>query len=98
VDPVKADFYASKRSLTATKISIRDLTNFAICHGRSHDSEGGKIDLVLKTSYADVLYICDTCKRQGAKTMVGRHSHNGKTIQQGLDKQRRARKCGCCAP
>ena len=89
VDPVEADFYAGKRSLIAAKSFIRDLTICAICAGTSHDSEGGKVDGVLKTVYANVLPICDTCKSQGAKTMVGRHNHNGKAIQQGLDKQRR---------
>jgi hypothetical protein len=46
--------------------------------------------VVLKIVYANVLPICDTCKSQGTKTMVGRHNHNDKTLQQGLiDKQRR---------
>ncbi len=41
--------------------------------------------MVLKTVYANMLPICDTCKTRGAKIMVGRRNHNGKTIQQGLD-------------
>ena len=60
----------------------------AICASTSHDCEGGKVDVVLNTICANVLpIICDIGKRQGAKTMVGRHNHNGKTIQQDLDKQ-----------
>jgi hypothetical protein len=89
VDAMEADFYASKRSLIAAKSFIKDLSICSICAGTSHDPEGGKIDKVLKTVYANVLPICDTCKSQGAKTLVGRHNHNGKTIQQHLDKQRR---------
>ena len=85
VDPVEADIYASKRSLIASKSFVRDLTFCAICAGTSHDSEGGKVDVVLKTVYANVLPICDTCKTRAAKIMVGLHNHNGKTIQQGLD-------------
>jgi len=70
------------------KSFIRDLTICAIYASTSHDSEGGKVDVALKTVYANVLPICDTCKSKCAKTMVGgRHNHNGKTIQQGLDKR-----------
>ena len=91
VDLVEADFYASKRSLIASKSFVRDLTFCAICAGTSHDSEGGKVDVVLKTVYMLMcfLFICDTCKTRTAKIVVGLHNHNGKTIQQGLDKQRR---------
>jgi len=89
VDRIEADFYAGKRSLIAAKSFTRDLTTCAICAGTSHDSEGGKVGVVLKIVYAYVIPICDTCKSQGAKTNVGRHNHSGKTIQQGLDKQRR---------
>jgi hypothetical protein len=86
---MEADFYASKRSLIATKSFIGDPSVCAICAGTSHDPEGGNIDKVLKTVYAIVLPICDTCKSQCARTLVGRHNHNGKTIQQRFDKQRR---------
>ncbi len=86
---MEADFYANKRSLIAAKSFIRDLSICSICAGISHDPEGGKIETVLKNVYANVLPICDTCKSQGAKTLVGRHNHDGKTIQQRLDKQRR---------
>ncbi len=89
VDAMEADLYASKRSLIAAKSFIRDLSICAICAGTSHDPEDGKIDKVVKTVYANVPPICDTCKSQGAKTRVGRHNHNGKTIQQRLDMRRR---------
>ena len=46
VNPVEADIYASKRSLIASKSFVRDLTFCAICAGTSHDSEGGKVDVV----------------------------------------------------
>ena len=78
VDTMEADFYASKSSLIAAKSVIGDLSICAICAGTSHDPKGGKIDKVLKTFYANVFPICDTYKSQGAKTLVGRHSHNGK--------------------
>ena len=92
VDPIEADLYASKRSLIAAKSFIRDLTICAICCGTSNDSQGGKVYVVLKIVYANALIpICDSCKSKGAKTMVGCHNHNGRTIQQGLDKQRRAK-------
>jgi len=86
VDSADADFYTGKRSLIKAKSFVRDPTICAICVGTSHDSESRKVDVVLKTFYANMLSICDTCKSQGAKTMVGRHNHNGKTIQQGLHK------------
>jgi hypothetical protein len=92
VDLVEANFYANKRSLIAAKCFIRDLTICAICCGTSHDSQDGEVYVVLKTVYANALIlICDNCKSKGAKTMVGRHNHNGRTIQQGLDKQRRGK-------
>lgn len=83
--PVEADYYSSKRPLLAVEGFVRDLCLCAICAGTSNDAEGGKIDSVLKTIYAVVLPICETCKRQGFKTLVGRHTHNGKAIQERLD-------------
>ncbi len=98
VDAMEADFYASKSYLIGAKSFIGDLSICATCAGTSHDPEGDKIDKVLKTVYANVLPICDTRKSQGAKTLVGRHYHNGKTIQQRLDKQRREEALAAAAP
>ena len=43
----------------------------------------------LLTMYSIVLPICDTCKSDGAKIVVGRFTHNGKEIQERLDQPRR---------
>ncbi len=61
----------------------------AICAGKSNDAEGGKINPVLKTVYANVLPICDTCKILGEKILVGRYTNNGKAIQQLFDQNLR---------
>ena len=63
--PVEADFYASKRPLMATEGFIRDINVCDICAGKSNDAVGGKIDLDLKTVYATVLLVFDTCKSRG---------------------------------
>jgi len=42
VDAAEAVFYASKRSLIATKSFIMDLSICAICAGTSHDPEGAR--------------------------------------------------------
>ena len=89
--PIKADFYASKRSLMATKGFIRDINLCAICAGKSNDADGGKIDPNLTAVCATVFPICDTCKSQGGKALVGRHKHNEHAIQERLDQQRRAK-------
>ena len=91
VAPVEADYYATKRSLMATKDYIRDMNLCALCAGMSEDIEGGKVDPLLKSVYATVLPICDTCKSRGGKALVGRHKHNGHAIQDRLEKQRRAK-------
>jgi len=44
---------------------------------------------VMLSMYNVVLPICDTCKSNGAKTVVGRHTHNGKAIQERMDQARR---------
>ncbi len=64
----------------------RDLSLCAICAGACRDVEGGKVDPGLKLVHDGVLPICDTCKSNGAKTVVGRYTHNRKTSQQRLDK------------
>ena len=87
--PVEADFYASKRPLMATEGFIRDINLCAICAGKSNDADGGKIDHDLKTVYATVLPICDTCKSSGEKTLVGRYTNNGKAIQLRFDQNLR---------
>ena len=72
----------SGKALITSQGFIRDLSMCAICANTSNDVEGGKIDDVLKTTYITELPICDTCKRLGAKTLVGRHKHNGRAIQE----------------
>ena len=64
----------------------RDLSLCAMCAGACQDVEGGKVDPGPKTIYSGVLPIWDTCKSNGAKTVVGRYTHNGKTSQQRFDK------------
>ena len=58
--PVEADYYAPKRSLMATKDYIRDTNICAICAGMSDDTEGRKVDPLLKSVYATILHIYDT--------------------------------------
>ena len=53
------------------------------------DAGGGKIDPIMLSMYTVVLPICDTCKSNGSKTIVGRHTHNGKAIQERMDQNRR---------
>ena len=62
----------------------------AICAGTSHDPVGGEVDPDLKTVYSSVLPICTICKSHGAKIVVGRYGKNGRTIEESLDKKRRA--------
>ena len=76
----------------ATMDYIRDMNLCAICAGMSTvDTEGGHVDPLLKSVYAAVLPICDTCKIRVGKALVGRHKHNGDAIQERLDQQRRAK-------
>ncbi len=70
--PVEANFYASKKPLMATKGFIRGMNLCAICAGKFNDTDGGKIYSGLKTVYATVLPIYDTCKSRGEKTLLGR--------------------------
>ena len=88
---VETDYYATKRSLMATKDYIRDMSLCAICAGMSDYTEGGKVDPLLKSVHASVLPICDTCKSRGGKTLVGRNKHNEHAIQERLDQHRRAK-------
>ncbi len=53
------------------------------------DTSGGKIDPIMISMYSVVLPICDTCKSNGAKSIVGRHTHNEKAIQERMDEDRR---------
>ena len=76
--PVEADYYATKRSLMATKDYIRDMNLCAICAGMFDDTEGGKVDSLLKSVYAVVPPICDICKSRGGKSLAGRYKHNGR--------------------
>ena len=90
--PVEADLYASKIPLMATASFIRDIRLCAICAGKSNDVDGGRKDRscdALKTVYAMVLPICDTCKNRGETTLVGRNTNNGKAIQQLFDQNLR---------
>jgi len=75
----------------ATKDYIRDMNLCAICAGTSNDTEGGKADPLLKSVYATVIPICDTCKIRVGKALVGRHKHNGDAFEERLDQQRRAK-------
>ena len=84
--PVEADFHTCKRPLMAADRFTRDLIFCAICDGACQDFEGGKDNSGLKTIYTIVLPICNTCKSTGAKIVVGRYTHNGKTYQQRLNK------------
>ena len=73
----------------AAKGYIRNISLCAICANTTMDAGGGKIDPVMLSMYNVVLPICDTCKSNGAKTVVGRHTHNGKAIQERMDQARR---------
>ena len=75
---------------TSTVCISRDLNLCAICAGTSHDPVGGEVDPDLKTVYSSVLPICNICKSHGAKIVVGRYGKNGRTIEESLDKKRRA--------
>ena len=68
---------------------IRNISLCAICANTTMDAGGGKIDPVMLSMYNVVLPIFDTCKSNGAKTVVGRHTHNGKAIQERMDQARR---------
>jgi hypothetical protein len=74
----------------ATEGFIRDINLCAICAGKFNDADGGKIDPDLRTVYAAVLPICDTCKRRGEKTLVSRSTNNGKAIQYRFDQHLRS--------
>jgi hypothetical protein len=75
----------------ATQGFISDINLCAICAGKSNDADGGEIGyLDLKTVYATVLPICDTCKSRKEKTLVGRQTNNGKAIQQRADQSLRS--------
>ncbi len=87
--PVETDFYTSKRALMAAEGYIRNINLCAVCANTTLDAGGGKIDPVMLTMYCVVLPICDTCKSNGSKTIVGRHTHNGKAIQERMDQNRR---------
>ena len=53
------------------------------------DAGGGKIDPIMLSMNSVVLPICDTCKSNGAKTIVGRHTRNRKAIQERINQARR---------
>ena len=53
------------------------------------DAGGGKIDHIMLLMYNGVLPISNTCKSNGSNTIVGRHTHNGKAIQERMDQARR---------
>ena len=53
-----------------------------------HDAEGGQVDAELKTIFSMVLPICATCKRDGAKSVVGRYLPNGQALLKRLDHAR----------
>ena len=88
----ESDFYSRKviKALMVAEGDIRDLDMCAICAGTSHDALGGKVDPTLETIYGIVLPICTICKKQGAKTLVGRYCSNGRAIEKRLDQTRRA--------
>ena len=53
----------------------------AICAATSHDAEEGhQVDSELKNVYFIQLHICATCKRDGAKVVVGRYLPNGQAL------------------
>ena len=58
----------------------KNISLCAICANTTMDVGGGKIDPIMLSMYSVVFPICDTCKTNGAKTIVGRHTHNGKAI------------------
>ena len=68
---------------------IRDTHLCALCANTTNDTGGGKIDPIMLTMYYVVLPICDICKSNWAKIVVGRFTHNGKVIQDRLDQSRR---------
>ena len=47
------------------------------------------MDPIMLTMHSVELPICDTCKSNGAKTVVDRQTHNGKAIQEQMDQSRR---------
>ena len=87
--PVETDFHTIKRALMGTKGYIRTISPCAICANTTMDAGGGKIYPIMLSMYSVVLPICDTCKSNGAKTIVGLHTHNGKAIQERMDQARR---------
>ena len=89
ITPVETDYYVTKRTLMASNGFIRDIHLCALCANTTHDTGGGKIDPIMLTMYSVVLPICDTCKSDGAKVVVGRFTHNGKVTQERLDQSRR---------
>ena len=56
------------------------LSMCAVCAGTSHDDLGGAVDPTLQKVYIPVLPICNSCKSQGAKSLVGRYRPNGEAI------------------
>ena len=61
-----------------------------LCWHIPYDPVGGEVDPDLKTVHSSVLPICNICKSHGAKIVVGRYGKNGRTIEESLDKKRRA--------
>jgi hypothetical protein len=68
---------------------ISNISLCAICANTTMDAGCGKIDLFMLSMYSVVLPICDTCKINGAKTIIGCHTHNEKAIQEQMDKAHR---------
>jgi hypothetical protein len=89
ITPVETGYYVIKRTLMAADGFIRDFHLCALCANTTHDAGGRKIDPLMLTMYSVVLPICDACKSDGAKIVVGRFTHNGKLIQERLDQSRR---------
>ena len=86
---METDSCVTKITLMAADDFIRGIHLCALCANTTHDTGGRKIDPIMLTMYRVVLPICDTCKSDGAKIVVGRFTHYGKAIQERLDQSRR---------
>jgi hypothetical protein len=67
---------------------VRDVSMCDICVGTILDDEGGKVDEELKTIFSMVLPMCATCKRDGAKSVVGRYLPIDQALLKRLDHNR----------